>query len=295
MNLLEELWFWCLLHGASPRVSVAVLPRGAEAFGGVFILLFAPCSRPCLVMAAAVGLCDSAPAVRVSSFAAAPSLCWLGRRRATASVKLRPSGRGRHRPLLTATVFAAGDLTGGRHRCHSQPRWIWAALRLPSLSSSLRPLQSHATRTARQRRDHHPDVCEPIGMQNQCGPLSPCLSAAVPLYSYFLCVSCAPGAAACCAMPTRVNEKRRFDCWRPASSPLHLRTTTNTFWTRLMAGGCNAATWSASALVCRARHRDRHLMQPFGNGSGASGHVAFCRDSATRHGGFVGLCGWWGG
>ncbi|RNC36616.1 hypothetical protein TcCL_Unassigned00370 [Trypanosoma cruzi] len=60
-----------------------------------------------------------------------------------------------------------------------------------------------------------------------------------------------------------------------------------------MAGGRNAATWSASALVCRALHRDHHVMQPFGNRSGASGHVAFCRDSATRHGGCTGLCGKW--
>ncbi|RNF12510.1 hypothetical protein TcG_09004 [Trypanosoma cruzi] len=58
-----------------------------------------------------------------------------------------------------------------------------------------------------------------------------------------------------------------------------------------MAGGRNAATWSASALVCCARHRDRPVMQPFGNRRGASGHVAFCRDSATRYGGCVGLCG----
>ncbi|RNC35147.1 hypothetical protein TcCL_Unassigned02004 [Trypanosoma cruzi] len=107
---------------------------------------------------------------------------------------------------------------------------------------------------------------------------------------------CVYGAAACCAMPTRVNWKRRFDCWRSASSPLHLRNTnTNASRTRLMAGGRIAATWSASALVCRARHRDRPVMQPFGNRSGASGHVAFCRDSATRHGGCTGLCGRWGG
>ncbi|EAN83798.1 hypothetical protein TcCL_ESM06702 [Trypanosoma cruzi] len=107
---------------------------------------------------------------------------------------------------------------------------------------------------------------------------------------------CAHGAAACCTMPTRVNEKRGIDCWGPASSSLHLRTTnTNTFCTRLMAGGRNAATWSASALVCCARHRGRPVMQPFGNRSDASGHLTFCRDSATRHGGCVGLCGKWEG
>ncbi|RNC38560.1 hypothetical protein TcCL_NonESM12184 [Trypanosoma cruzi] len=64
---------------------------------------------------------------------------------------------------------------------------------------------------------------------------------------------------------------------------------------RLMAAGCNAATWSASALVCRARHRDCPVMEPFGKRSGASGHVAFCRHSATLHVGCVGLCGWWEG
>ncbi|RNC40918.1 hypothetical protein TcCL_NonESM09552 [Trypanosoma cruzi] len=93
MNLLEELWFWCLLHGVLSFLSVAVLPRGAEAFDGVFILLFAPCSRPCLAMAAAVELCDCALAVRVLSFAVAPSLCWWGRRRATALLERCPSLR----------------------------------------------------------------------------------------------------------------------------------------------------------------------------------------------------------
>ncbi|RNC46063.1 hypothetical protein TcCL_NonESM04176 [Trypanosoma cruzi] len=77
VNLLEEVWFWRLLHGALPRVSVAVLPRDAEAFGGVFTLLFAPCSQSCLVMAAAVGLCGCVLVARIaSSFAVAPSLCW---------------------------------------------------------------------------------------------------------------------------------------------------------------------------------------------------------------------------
>ncbi|KAF5220598.1 hypothetical protein ECC02_006317 [Trypanosoma cruzi] len=133
--------------------------------------------------------------------------------------------------------------------------------------------------------------------QSECkvggNPCFPCLSAAAVLLCSLLCaMPCALGAADCCAMPNRVNEKRRFDCWRPANSPLHLRTTnTNTFRTRLMAGGCNAATCSASALVCCARHRDRPVMQPFGNRSGASRHVSFCRDSATRHGGCAGLCG----
>ncbi|RNC36388.1 hypothetical protein TcCL_Unassigned00630 [Trypanosoma cruzi] len=45
MILLEEVWFWCLLHGALPCVSVAVLPRDTEAFDEVFTLLFAPCSQ----------------------------------------------------------------------------------------------------------------------------------------------------------------------------------------------------------------------------------------------------------
>ncbi|RNC39348.1 hypothetical protein TcCL_NonESM11310 [Trypanosoma cruzi] len=95
--------FWWLLHDALPCVSVAVFPRDAKAFDEVFTLLFAPCSQPCLLMAAAMGLCDCAPAVRVSSFAVVPSLCWRGRRRATASVELRPSGRGK------APTAADGD------------------------------------------------------------------------------------------------------------------------------------------------------------------------------------------
>ncbi|RNC45849.1 hypothetical protein TcCL_NonESM04381 [Trypanosoma cruzi] len=93
MNLLEEVWFWRLLHGASPFVSVAIISRDAEAFDGVFILLFAPCSQPCLVMATAMGLCGCVLVARVAFPAVAPSLCWWGRRRAAASVELRPSGR----------------------------------------------------------------------------------------------------------------------------------------------------------------------------------------------------------
>ncbi|RNC36059.1 hypothetical protein TcCL_Unassigned01004 [Trypanosoma cruzi] len=95
MNLLEELWFWCLLHDVSPCVSVAVLSRDAKAFGEVFAFFFAPCSQPCLVMATAMGLCGCVFVARVASPAVAPSLCWWGRRRATASVEWRPSGRGK--------------------------------------------------------------------------------------------------------------------------------------------------------------------------------------------------------
>ncbi|RNC59258.1 hypothetical protein TcCL_ESM03063 [Trypanosoma cruzi] len=76
VNLLEEVWFWRLLHGAVPYLSVAVLPRDAEAFDGVFTLLFAPCSQSCVVMAAAVGLCGCVLVARVASSAVAPSLCW---------------------------------------------------------------------------------------------------------------------------------------------------------------------------------------------------------------------------
>ncbi|RNC36649.1 putative retrotransposon hot spot (RHS) protein [Trypanosoma cruzi] len=95
MDLLEVLWFWCLLHGVSPCVSVAVLSRDAKAFDGMFILLFASCSQPCLAMATAMGLCGCVFVARVASPAVAPSLCWWGRRRATASVEWRPSGRGK--------------------------------------------------------------------------------------------------------------------------------------------------------------------------------------------------------
>ncbi|EAN87193.1 hypothetical protein Tc00.1047053508587.50 [Trypanosoma cruzi] len=46
MDLLEELWFWWLLHDALPCVSVAVFPRDAKAFDGVLTLLFEFCSQP---------------------------------------------------------------------------------------------------------------------------------------------------------------------------------------------------------------------------------------------------------
>ncbi|RNC36566.1 hypothetical protein TcCL_Unassigned00429 [Trypanosoma cruzi] len=42
---------------------------------------------------------------------------------------------GRHRPLLTMTVFAAGGLKGGRCWRHNQPRWMRTAPHLSSLSS----------------------------------------------------------------------------------------------------------------------------------------------------------------
>ncbi|RNC54263.1 hypothetical protein TcCL_ESM08321 [Trypanosoma cruzi] len=93
MNLLEELWFWWLLHGASPCVLVAVLPRDANTFGEVLTLLFESCSQFCLVIAAALGLCDCVFVARVASPAVAPLLCWWGRRRATALVEWRPSLR----------------------------------------------------------------------------------------------------------------------------------------------------------------------------------------------------------
>ncbi|RNC33245.1 hypothetical protein TcCL_Unassigned04077 [Trypanosoma cruzi] len=71
---------------------------------------------------------------------------------------------GRQRPLLTVTVFAAGDLRGWRDWRNRQPRWMWAAPHLSSPSSSS---QSTAdTSTARQRRDHHSDGCEPIGLRS---------------------------------------------------------------------------------------------------------------------------------
>ncbi|RNF14206.1 hypothetical protein TcG_07925 [Trypanosoma cruzi] len=78
MSLLQEAWFWWLLHGASPCVLVAVLPRDAKAFDGVLTLLFESCSRRCLVMEAAVGLCGCVFVARIASSAVAASLCWWG-------------------------------------------------------------------------------------------------------------------------------------------------------------------------------------------------------------------------
>ncbi|ESS61131.1 hypothetical protein TCDM_11291 [Trypanosoma cruzi Dm28c] len=78
MDLLEELWFWWLLHDALPCVSVAVFPRDAKAFDGVFTLLFAPRSQPCLLMAAAMGPCGCVLVARVASPAIASLLCCWG-------------------------------------------------------------------------------------------------------------------------------------------------------------------------------------------------------------------------
>ncbi|RNE96429.1 hypothetical protein TcG_13009 [Trypanosoma cruzi] len=166
-------------------------------------------------------------------------------------------------------------------------------------TASLSPffiLTLHCSHTPHVSRGSGATTIRTYAGQSDCAidvdSFSPYLSAAAVLYYYYyyLCVPCAHGAAACCAMPACVNKKRRFDCWRPASSPLHLRTNTNTnnFWTRLMAAGRNAATWSVLALVFFSRHRDRPVMQPFGNRSGASGRLTFCRDSTNLRGDCVG-------
>ncbi|RNC36273.1 hypothetical protein TcCL_Unassigned00784 [Trypanosoma cruzi] len=49
--------------------------------------------------------------------------------------------------------------------------------------------------------------------------------------------------------------------------------------------------------VCRARLILLFLVlcRPIGHTSGANGHVFFCRDPVTWHGGCVGLCGRWEG
>ncbi|EAN90244.1 putative retrotransposon hot spot (RHS) protein [Trypanosoma cruzi] len=243
-------------------------------------------------MAAAVGICGCVLFALVASFAVAPSLCWCGSERAAASVELRPSGRGK---ALTA---ADGDgLCCRRSDGNTSPVSQLTEMD-EGRTASLSPLFVLSVHCGHNRRAASARLPSGSLWANQTVqsawtvfPVFECRRRAS--LCFLLCaMPCAPGAAACCTMPTRVNEKRCFDCWRPASSPPHLRTTnTNTFRTRLMAGGCNAATWSASALVCCARHRDRSVMQPFGNRGGASGHVAFCRGSATRHGGCTGLCG----
>ncbi|RNC33357.1 hypothetical protein TcCL_Unassigned03961 [Trypanosoma cruzi] len=46
-----------------------------------------------------------------------------------------PGVEGRHRPLLTGTVVAAGDLKRWRDWRHNQPRWMRTASHPSSLSS----------------------------------------------------------------------------------------------------------------------------------------------------------------
>ncbi|EAN82873.1 hypothetical protein TcCL_NonESM03484 [Trypanosoma cruzi] len=61
-----------------------------------------------------------------------------------------------------------------------------------------------------------------------------------------------------------------------------------------MVAGCNAAT-CVSALVCRLQPRDCSVVETFGYRSGANGHVSFCWNLATLHGGCVRLRGRWEG
>ncbi|RNC36371.1 hypothetical protein TcCL_Unassigned00649, partial [Trypanosoma cruzi] len=112
MDLLEELWFWWLLHDALPCVSVAVFPRDAKAFDGVLTLLFAPCSQPCLAMAGAVGSATARLPCVSHLLPLFPRCVGGGGGERLRRWSRAPVGEGRHRPLLTATVFAAGDLTG---------------------------------------------------------------------------------------------------------------------------------------------------------------------------------------
>ncbi|RNC41781.1 hypothetical protein TcCL_NonESM08644 [Trypanosoma cruzi] len=115
MDLLEVLWFWWLLHDASPCVSVAVLPRDAEAFDGVFILLFESSSQPCLVMAAEMGFCGCVLVARVATHAVAASLCvggGVGERRRWWSCA--PVGEGRNRPHDRRGPLS--PVSGCRHR-----------------------------------------------------------------------------------------------------------------------------------------------------------------------------------
>ncbi|RNF12568.1 hypothetical protein TcG_08855 [Trypanosoma cruzi] len=116
-------------------------------------------------MAAAVGLCGCVLVARFTTPAVAPSLCvggGVGERRRWWSCA--PVGEERQRPLLTVTVFAAGDLRRWRDWCNHQPGWMKIAPHLSSLSSSS---QSTAdTRTARHLGDQHSDGCEPIGLCN---------------------------------------------------------------------------------------------------------------------------------
>ncbi|EKG03022.1 retrotransposon hot spot (RHS) protein, putative [Trypanosoma cruzi] len=185
---------------------------------------------------AAVRLCGSVLAVRLSSFAVAPLLCWWGRERAAASVELRSSGRGK------APTAADGDgLCCRRSDGMTSPVSQLTEMdegRTASLSPLFVP-SVHCSHTHRAASARLTSGCLWANRNVQSvWTLFPCLIAAVLLCSLL------------CAMPTRVNEKRRIDCWRPASSPLFLRTTNkNTFCTRLMAGGRNAATWPASAPV----------------------------------------------
>ncbi|RNC33736.1 retrotransposon hot spot (RHS) protein [Trypanosoma cruzi] len=86
-------------------------------------------------MAAAVELCDCAPAMRVSSFAAAPSLFWWGRRRANA-LELRPSGRGKAPTAADGDGLCCRRCDGRTSPVSQSTEMDEAALRLPPLSSS---------------------------------------------------------------------------------------------------------------------------------------------------------------
>ncbi|ESS60504.1 hypothetical protein TCDM_11963 [Trypanosoma cruzi Dm28c] len=139
-----------------------------------------------------------------------------------------PVGEGRRRPLLTVTVFAAGDLARWRYWCNHQPRWTGTAPRLSLPSSSSEPTAD--TRGARQRHDYKQDVYESTD-RKIVWTLVPRVWLLPPYFFIRPCVCavCAYGAAACCAMLTHVREERRLKCLRTANSPLLFNVTISSF------------------------------------------------------------------
>ncbi|RNC33708.1 retrotransposon hot spot (RHS) protein [Trypanosoma cruzi] len=131
-------------------------------------------------MAAAVELCDCAPAMRVSSFAAAPSLCCWGRRRANA-LELRPSGRGK--------APTAADCDGlCCRRCDGMTSPVSQSTEMDegrtASPAPLIVLSVHCSHTPHAPQSSVATTIRMSVSQSECkidvDPFSPCLSAAVP-------------------------------------------------------------------------------------------------------------------
>ncbi|RNC32045.1 putative retrotransposon hot spot (RHS) protein [Trypanosoma cruzi] len=158
-------------------------------------------------MAAAVGLCDCALAMRVSSFAAAPSLCWWGRRRATASLELRPSGRGK------APTAADGDGLCCR-RCDGRTSPVSQSTEMDEgRTASPAPLIILSVHCSHTPHAPQSSVATTIRMsvsQLECkidvDPFSPCLSAAVLLYVSFVVYV---GRACCRCLLCNADSRER--------------------------------------------------------------------------------------
>ncbi|RNC39147.1 hypothetical protein TcCL_NonESM11536, partial [Trypanosoma cruzi] len=120
--------------------------------------------------------------------------------------------------------------------------------------------QPQATCTARQRRDHHPDGCEPVELCNRCGPFFPVSAYCRRASSLFRPCVCRARMILLFLVQCRPTRGRKDALTAGERRILHLSSVLPFLpLARLMAAGRNAATWvclgscvffTASGLHC---------------------------------------------